>query len=63
MPPPAWDEAARDAAYTSLCEAVTAAGPAGETAFLARLCLLLMEASADPPSIAQAIRDAAQTTE
>lgn len=42
-----WDEAAREKAYTALCEAVTAAGPDGESLFLARLVLLLGERLAD----------------
>lgn len=43
----AWDEAAREKAYTALCEAVTAAGRDGESLFLARLVLLLGERLAD----------------
>ncbi len=39
----AWTEAARDQVYTELCRAVTAAGEAHETLYLARLSLLLIE--------------------
>lgn len=39
----AWTEAARDQVYTELCHAVTAAGEARETLYLARLSLLLIE--------------------
>ena len=38
-----WTQADREAAYTALCEAVTAAGPEHETQLLARLSLLLAE--------------------
>ncbi len=39
----AWSEDARDQVYTELCRAITAAGTAGETLYLARLALLLIE--------------------
>ncbi|MEX6723704.1 hypothetical protein [Parapedomonas caeni] len=59
---PLWDVAARDAAYTALCNAISAAsaeaGPAGETLYLARLALLLAERLADPAAVQAAIADA-----
>lgn len=42
-----WDQAARERAYTALCEAVTATGREGESLFLARLVLLLGERLSD----------------
>ena len=66
MTKPLWTAAARDDIYTQLCEAVTqssaAAGPpAADTAtelYLARLCLLLLEAEADPDIARRALADA-----
>ncbi|OCX33001.1 hypothetical protein QU42_00845 [Bradyrhizobium sp. UASWS1016] len=42
-----WSRDERERAYTNLCDAVTAAGEDGESLFLARLCLLLMEKLGD----------------
>jgi len=39
----AWTETERDQVYTELCRAITAAGAARETLYLARLSLLLIE--------------------
>jgi hypothetical protein len=50
-----WTEEDREAAYTSLCEAVTQAGPAREALFLARLALLLAEQLADRTAFEQAL--------
>jgi hypothetical protein len=50
-----WTHTDRDAAYTEVCESLTAAGPRGETLFLARLCLLLAEELADPVAFARAL--------
>jgi hypothetical protein len=54
----AWDQNDREAAYISLCEALTAAGPGGEVHFLARLSLLLAEELADPTAFARALANA-----
>jgi hypothetical protein len=51
----AWTQDDREAAYTSLCEAVTQAGPAREALFLARLALLLAEQLADRTAFDQAL--------
>ncbi len=53
-----WDQSERERAYTSLCEAVTAAG-AHETMFLARLALLLGEQLADADAFTRCIAAAA----
>jgi hypothetical protein len=55
----AWNQTDREAAYISLCEALTAAGPANEVHFLARLSLLLAEELSDPSAFARAL-DAAR---
>ena len=49
----------REAAYISLCEALTAAGSAQQVHFLARLSLLLAEELSDPAAFARAL-DAAR---
>ena len=54
-----WTQSAREEAYTSLCEAITATGAADETLFLARLVLLLAEELADPAGFARALSSAA----
>ena len=54
-----WNQQEREAAYTSLCEALTNAGRAGETLFLARLALLLAEELSDPAAFARALAEAA----
>jgi hypothetical protein len=56
---PSWREADRERAYTALCEAVTAAGPEGESLYLARLVLLLGERLADADALEACIRAAA----
>jgi hypothetical protein len=53
-----WTQADREAAYTALCEAVTAAGREHETQFLARLSLLLAEALADAAAFQRALQGA-----
>jgi hypothetical protein len=55
----AWNQTDREAAYISLCEALTAAGPAREVHFLARLSLLLAEELSDPSAFIRAL-DAAR---
>ena len=55
----AWTQDDREAAYTSLCEAVTEAGPAREVLFLARLALLLAEQLADRAGFERALAAAA----
>jgi hypothetical protein len=54
-----WNQTDREAAYISLCEALTAAGPAQQVHFLARLSLLLAEELSDPSAFARAL-DAAR---
>jgi hypothetical protein len=54
-----WNQQDREAAYTSLCEALTDAGRAGETLLLARLALLLAEELSDPAAFARALAAAA----
>ena len=54
-----WPDSDRETAYTLLCQAVSDAGPAGETQFLARLALLLGEALGDLPAFRRALADAA----
>jgi hypothetical protein len=54
-----WEQSDRERAYTSLCEAVTAAGKPHETMFLARLALLLGEELADVDAFARCISAAA----
>ena len=58
----AWNQTDREAAYISLCEALTAAGPAHEVHFLARLSLLLAEELSDPSAFARAL-DAARSAQ
>jgi hypothetical protein len=53
-----WTQADREAAYTALCEAVTAAGPEHETQLLARLTLLLTEELADAAAFQRALEGA-----
>ena len=53
MPPDA-----RDRLYAELARAITEAGPARESLFLARLALLLFEAVGDEAPCRQAIADA-----
>lgn len=55
----AWNQTDREAAYISLCEALTAAGSAHEVHFLARLSLLLAEELSDSTAFARAL-DAAR---
>ena len=56
----AWSQTDREAAYVSLCDALTAAGPGQETHFLARLTLLLAEELSDASAFARALRAAAK---
>lgn len=58
MSEPKFDEAARDEAYTRICQAITEAGSERESLFLARLCLLLAEAVGDPARVRAAIEAA-----
>jgi hypothetical protein len=53
-----WTHADREAAYTALCEAVTAAGREHETQLLARLSLLLTEELADAAAFQRALQGA-----
>ena len=55
----AWTRQDRETAYSSLCEALTEAGPERETLFLARLSLLLAEELSDPAAFARALASAA----
>ncbi len=55
----AWNQTDREAAYISLCEALTAAGSEHQVHFLARLSLLLAEELSDPSAFARAL-DAAR---
>jgi hypothetical protein len=50
-----WDPADREAAYVSLCEALTKVGPDHEVHFLARLALLLAEELSDSSAFARAL--------
>ena len=54
-----WSQQDREAAYTSLCEALTVAGRSGETLLLARLALLLAEELSDPAAFGRALEGAA----
>ena len=54
----AWNQMEREAAYISLCDALTAAGPSQEVHFLARLSLLLAEELSDPAAFARALNAA-----
>jgi hypothetical protein len=54
----AWTPQDREWAYTSLCEAINAAGEGRETLLLARLCLLLTEELADADAFARALASA-----
>ena len=53
-----WTHADREAAYTAVCEAVTAAGREHETQLLARLSLLLAEELADAAAFQRALQGA-----
>jgi hypothetical protein len=53
-----WTQSDRERAYTSLCEAVTAAGQSAETLFLARLALLLMEELKDAHAFSRCLTEA-----
>jgi hypothetical protein len=55
----AWSQTDREAAYISLCDALTAAGPGQETHLLARLTLLLAEELSDASAFARALAAAA----
>jgi hypothetical protein len=50
-----WSQTDREAAYISLCDALTAAGPGQETHVLARLALLLAEELSDASAFARAL--------
>jgi hypothetical protein len=50
-----WNERARDEIYGELCLGITDAGEARESLFLARLCLLLVEALGDAEAARRAI--------
>lgn len=56
--PGTWTQGDRERAYTALCEAVTAAGQAGEPLFLARLALLLAEELGDATAFARCLAEA-----
>jgi Protein of unknown function (DUF2783) len=56
-----WTQEEREAAYTQLCEAITAAGEQQETLFLARLCLLLAEECGDAQAFGRALAAARLT--
>ena len=56
-----WSRDDRERAYTSLCLAVTAAGPAGEVLLLARLSLLLAEELGDADAFARCLAEARAT--
>jgi hypothetical protein len=58
-----WSQTDREAAYISLCDALTAAGPGQETHFLARLTLLLAEELSDATAFARALAAASERTE
>ena len=58
-----WSQPEREAAYTSLCEALTVAGRDGETQLLARLALLLAEELSDPAAFERALAAAALPTQ
>ena len=53
-----WSERERDEVYTALCRAITDAGAAQETQYLARLCLLLIEDLKSRDAALAAIREA-----
>jgi hypothetical protein len=53
-----WNEDHRDQVYTELCRALTAAGEAGETLFLSKLCLLLIEELRSRDAALKAITEA-----
>jgi hypothetical protein len=53
-----WDEDARDLVYTEICRAITDAGAGGETLYLARLALLLIEQLKSRDAALQAIAEA-----
>ena len=55
-----WSQTDREAAYVSLCDALTAAGPGQETHFLARLTLVLAEELSDAEAFERALAAAAQ---
>jgi len=55
----AWSQTDREAAYVSLCDTLTAAGPGQETHMLARLTLLLAEELSDASAFARALAAAA----
>ena len=50
-----WSQTDREAAYVSLCDALTAAGPGQETHMRARLTLLLAEELSDASAFARAL--------
>ena len=54
-----WNLVEREAAYVSLCDALTEAGTGREVDFLARLTLLLAEELSDPSAFARALAAAA----
>lgn len=58
-----WSQWDREAAYLSLCEALTDAGPGHEILFLTRLTLLLAEELSDPAAFARTLAAAAYERE
>jgi hypothetical protein len=58
-----WSQTDREAAYISLCDALTAAGPGQETHVLARLTLLLAEELSDASAFARALAAAGERAE
>ena len=55
-----WNQTDREAAYISLCDALSAAGPGQETHVLARLTLLLAEELSDASAFARALAAAVE---
>jgi hypothetical protein len=58
-----WTEDERDQVYTELCRAITEAGPAHETLYLAKLCLLLVEELKSREAALKAIAQAKDGTD